>query len=1828
MTRPTSHGVTMRRYRTMSATKNVLLSVMTLSMLSRVVQGGGIQSGPSSGPFYAGGMYLDQIGQKLYMTGIHYTNEIVASTSGMLFAGNPPEASKSSCFIASMRLEPDPSGLSNFIFDGISDWTSQVAESDTILQETCTAIAVHKPSQIVVIGTKENGSANTPPLAGNLAVYSKYSIGGERLTEATLVSQDNKMQRLVYPVAITPDRRNSDYMYMVVLASLDAVDNTAKFDSGTGHIDWLKHQKYGSSFEMHVSKIQISQGGDSGYDGILTGSISASKEWTTEFPLDATTVSPPPRVFVGGVIHKTTSDNRGLVIVVGSTRGTGTGYGLADGNDEDGFVTVLDPTTGSILGDGAREGSPKDDIVTGICDDVSDPDHFFIVGGTLGKIGRFESDVASIPVPTEMLSPFLRQVKTDRTTFNDDDNLWTVQWAVTKGSTTKAAYGSAIGCVVHGDYVYVAGTVDNGASIVQDTSIQRSQGGDDVWISKIHKDAQTVEWMTQLGSSGNDRLARYGGITVDRAGNPILYGDTTGSIYRKRGEDEGDGIVDMFVMTIDRNTGKAIEDDEVSSSPFYGGISHHSVQDDDDGLNPFPTLSPTYLTDFPSGNVPTEYPTYLTDFPTTLEEKGDEEDEDDDVVDVPHFYKPVGLQIFGPGYAGGITYDSQENTVLLTGATYKNANMEENPASLCFIGVVDLDTGNLKERNVLGSKILEGACNAVSFDANRNAAYAIGVAETGADGKFDGGGSAWLQGEANARSGGLLVQVNENVQLLGGNRIVDYPAVYPISIVTDPLDKDSVFVASMVTKETTLNSKYSNLDYPNFMEPENHKFGSQFFLMVDRYRVTKVPDDAVPNDKAPNTLEKAWMADFQTDDNDLLVGGMVMAGSGNVLVIVGSTQGGGGPFERVAEGKSDMDGFILKIDPETGKLTSRMVDEGKASTRLDSVNKKDDWILNVCNDRFDHDSFYVVGRSMGKIRDLSDDEQPPEGSSHAYVAKVDLKTLGAKWLKHFTMVAPNDGKTEGEALACTVTRDSNGDNVVYVGGTVKNGAVMNGRVAGSNAPFGNDDIFVAAMNGGTGTLNWIKQVGTAANDRLASGQGLDVDAFGNVIVFGETSGDFYDEHSENGVAPDLVVFTMNKKDGYYLPSKIQGKGVGADTPDVLGKLSNKDLPDGIVAIQTDEEKIPSYAGGMYYDQFTNAVFLTGATYTADGVTVSKTSRCIFAIATLPQFQWKQNDSLGTNNAPEACSSLSLANYRGKSEAIVVGSAEPSGLLDNLRTTRRGGKQYGLVLDLANRDGTYNLVGGAAVDDEKVQYPIKVLADNEKVFMVSMASKNDEVRPEAERADSKKYPNFTSGGITKFGSQYEILVESHTINRGDDNKAGFLDSTMQLNWRKPLETADQNSIFVSGMAMVDEGSALVVVGSTQGTETNDDFDGIMAKISTNSGQFASDGAESRSVAYFSSVSGSDDWVLSVCSDPDEDRFFYVTGATGGVMDDSITKAESDLTVHAVLSKIEANTLNILWTTQYQVSHPSGDINRQAASVGLGCAKVTGKGHVYIAGDVENGAILEGSTESAGGDDIFVAMVDASNGKKIWTKQVGSSGDDRIARGGGIAVDANGNAVVYGDTTGDFHRNRGADSTHTSDLFLMIFNHDDGVHQASLSKQSTDKTNNRNNPVESNKAPTEWFPSNTRSTATIALGSIAIVVFLTCTICSAFLMGRRSRNRADVIKKNSIFTYLQKFNVEDVDLRKSPAGGWHGTYLNKLAFGVNTNAALPHAPFRDEEFDDDENESLFESAKMVHKKNKKGSLFSNSSPVLGGGYRDDDGLRTRDNGQKKPNEFSIV
>jgi hypothetical protein len=1660
-----------------------------------MVHGDGVQSGPSEGPFYSGGMIYDRSGDMLYMTGLHYNNRL--ENDLMQLKGTDVDSDASNCFVATIDL-----GFDQGEFQTFDDWNN--FGSPGVL-ETCNSLVVHNPDQLVVIGSAGPGGDILPRADGSIPLNGMAMIVDKNVLSLlegfpldTLADPTN---RLLYPVSSVTDGR--DNIYVVALTSTDAEPNPA-VNANKQYPNWQEEQKYGSSLDMTVFKVKISQATEE-VDGIPTGATVIKEVWTKEFPVDATS-TPPPRVYIGGVVYKqNTSSGQEYLIVAGSTRGLGEAYGNAEGNDEDGFVTVLDPATGELHAgtkNNIREGTAEDDIVTGICDDPTDEEAFFVVGATRGgDMGTQQTTDSALlgQLPAGSLQPFVRKVRV-----SDLSDQWTNQWAAlpptnSGGSIPGLAY--AMGCTVDGSNLYVTGTVKDGSSIVQGDSRQQSQGGDDVWIARMDKSSGVVDWMTQLGSSGDDKVARYGSVVTNSQANPIIFGDTSGSLYRQRAAGSSDTEPDMFVLSLDSGTGS------VQDSDFMGGISGTSAasvstqapNNGDGDADPSPAVPAA------AGDAPTYAPA-----PLPVE---------------GHQYIAVGLQITDPGHAGGIVYNDATNSVLLTGAIFVDSSGDSVDTSMCFTGQVNLDNGNLESKFSEGSASNQEACSAVSFDHAHSLAFAIGGMNVGNGNGFDQASSSWSS-TSGMMQAGIILQANDSMLMVGGNNIVGHSVVYPIAVANDP-HTSAVYVASMVSDDGSAATNAGDDDqYPNYTSGGRRDFGSKFSVFVQQYSFD--PSSDTPTDPLPSTLSLDWENIFETTSGSVTVSGMTLAGNGNTLVVVGSTSGSGGAFEE--NDGEDMDGFILKVDPSTGELVQGSSGQERGSTRLDSINKKDDYILQVCNDRFDHDAFYVVGTSGGKVRNVPDDQQAPEGSMHAFVAKINVQGLNAVWLKHYTMSIPDGGQVFGEALACTVTPDTYGKNVVYVGGTIRDGALADGvDISQSN---GGDDIFVASMDGASGDVNWIRQVGTAQNDRLAHGRGLDVDAFGNAIVFGETEGNMY---GENTGGSNMVLFTMNKLDGSYLIPQMNGAGVGVDTS---SEISPSDqiapaFPDSIAAIQSGPDVGPSYSGGVVYDAFSNSLYVTGATYgtfSSSGVSASS-SNCFLGVVSLPGLQWKERSVFGTDSSPEACSAISLANYKGKSEVMMVGTTEAGGLLSGLSANTGGVDQFGVILDVSNQGGSYELLGGAVLDNSAVQFPIQVVAIDDKVFVAAMASNDQSIRSDFEKS-KPEYPNFTTGGIQKYGSEYRIVVERHTINRGRDGGSGVLETTMSLDWRKPFETADKRSVFVSGMAVVDAGEALVIVGSTR--EDGDDFDGIMAKVNVDDGAFESESENARSVAYFSSVSGQDDWIHGVCTDPDDPSVFYIVGATEG----DVGGSDSNENVDAVIAKIKTDTLEIMWSKQIYVSPaPTG---AKATAMTLGCDVIRGAGYMYFAGNVEKGAVIENDDDpqqSFGNDDIFVGMLETRSGDLIWLKQVGSYGDDRVARGSGVCADQNGNAVVYGDTTGDLYRIRDGDSDPSySNIFLVVFNQADGTHVPPFS--------------------TGWVDSarSIFSDPKYLAFAITVLIMLALSIF-CFCYARHTQRKRAEAQKSSIFAYLQAFDVEDIDLRKSPPGGWHGTYLNKLAYGIN-------------------------------------------------------------------------
>ena len=281
------------------------------------------------------------------------------------------------------------------------------------------------------------------------------------------------------------------------------------------------------------------------------------------------------------------------------------------------------------------------------------------------------------------------------------------------------------------------------------------------------------------------------------------------------------------------------------------------------------------------------------------------------------------------------------------------------------------------------------------------------------------------------------------------------------------------------------------------------------------------------------------------------------------------------------------------------------------------------------------------------------------------------------------------------------------------------------------------------------------------------------------------------------------------------------------------------------------------------------------------------------------------------------------------------------------------------------------------------------------------------------------------------------------------------------------------------------------------------------------------------------------------------------------------------------------------------------------------------------------------------------------KVHWLTQLGNFGDENPARHKSIAINNAGNVIIYGDTTSNLYRARdGAETSSTSDMFIMVVDGETGAvndnfymggtSSASVSgsvngvvkpppdavydgdMSGGDDDDGQSVPLiedvmndgpnsaqkdESKTQPASKGKSNTGKVFGILFGIIAAL----CAIFFVFKQRQKTKNNES--QKSSIFSCLQKFDVEDIDLRRSPPGGWHGTYMNKLAYGVNnadrTNSDdgiiatdLDPASYRDD-IDEDDGAPLNSHS---HSSIANDSLFvdsaSSSKPSLGsrGGYKD--------------------
>lgn len=608
--------------------------------------------------------------------------------------------------------------------------------------------------------------------------------------------------------------------------------------------------------------------------------------------------------------------------------------------------------------------------------------------------------------------------------------------------------------------------------------------------------------------------------------------------------------------------------------------------------------------------------------------------------------------------------------------------------------------------------------------------------------------------------------------------------------------------------------------------------------------------------------------------------------------------------------------------------------------------------------------------------------------------------------------------------------------------------------------------------------------------------------------------------------------------------------------------------------------------------------------------------------------------LGKSEYSEACSTQTFVktNVNGGSTKIVqAGHTEEGGVMTKFRgfgTPRSSMYGFLLFFDLDVMKQEFNspsvsehLNGADLVNDHLVQYPVAITSDpisatnDGGVYIASLASgfdnQNSAILGEADLTGVLE-PNFGK----HFGVSIKKVIpktmedriyeaEEVAIYQGLVEDGGLRDE-MKPEWleyfspTKNLKTLDmENFVRISDLMYVPRAftggrdDRLLLTGTTTGfgsifgdTSLNPDFDddepnylvstyldGYMAKFST-------DGKFQKTARISTGIH--DVEIKGVCYDqyydPQYIRYVFVVGETNGHLDlemasHYLSKDEKgSISKHAFLSKIDIETLEVLWTRQLG-SHYGRDVH------GSGCAVAPNQELIYLAGTVKDGDSIRvdglNITESKGGDDVFVAVYEFAEGDLRYVRQIGTSFDDWLAKGRGIVSDESGNAIILGNTKGSLMRWRDGLSLSfdgpSSDIFLMSVDKLTG-YTKKISEVAGDES----------KVGIWMRTKNVVGHEYFAIGIASFIVFVTFTYIGVRLVWSST---SDTRSNERTLNYLKKFVDPDFELhmRNSAAGGLHGVYGRKRP--ISRDGQLLSTPTRAESVNNDITEIMNEARSLI-------------------------------------------
>ena len=510
------------------------------------------------------------------------------------------------------------------------------------------------------------------------------------------------------------------------------------------------------------------------------------------------------------------------------------------------------------------------------------------------------------------------------------------------------------------------------------------------------------------------------------------------------------------------------------------------------------------------------------------------------------------------------------------------------------------------------------------------------------------------------------------------------------------------------------------------------------------------------------------------------------------------------------------------------------------------------------------------------------------------------------------------------------------------------------------------------------------------------------------------------------------------------------------------------LPFGVQS--NDGDVASTFASSMVYDPLIDRLYITGSSY--GGYFDSQYSYqtklgnrdCFLASLQLPTATdrrgpiWLLKESYGNKNASEACSDV-LLHRRDNARAyyLAAHSVGSAGLADMLsieqNSTDNDTRIYGLVMDTSIAG---HLEGGIIFRSGAVHIPLSIAAldGTDNVIVASITASEDFANLQYSKWMEDQHtlqpdPDIRAALLSSTQNfAFETTLRRLTSTRknsNDINEASQALPSLEPLWETSLTSTNQTQSFISGIYVGPNGT-LLVAGYTASTVHGDGlfYNGFVRRVDAESGN------EIRSVRLQAHNESIHERALAICGDGSS-HFLFVVGTY-----------EVSASTSAFLMKLNTETLETIWHRELSAVLTAGSLQSTSQALGLGCAVDRQGTRVFWAGTVKDGATLSVTkamsiSNSSGGDDIFVAKVDARGGEILWINQMGTQNDDTLATGRGIVSDREGNAIILANTRGSFMRKKSELGKRiTNDIVVFSINGEDGSHLPILDTTSLPET----------------------------------------------------------------------------------------------------------------------------------------------------------------------------